>query len=44
MNFALLRQQAEHGMWIDEASRAARLQAIDAQYKDTLATLKQPQD
>lgn len=44
MNFALLRQQAEHGMWIDEASRAARLQAIEAQYKDTLAQLKEPQD
>jgi phosphonate transport system substrate-binding protein len=42
MDFALMRQQAEHGMWIDEASRAARLRAIDAQYKETLTQLKQP--
>lgn len=39
MEFRLMREQVEHGRWVNDASRSARLKQIDADYQRELKQL-----
>lgn len=39
LEFSLIREQTEHGQWVNEQARRARLQQIDADYRKTMAQL-----
>ncbi|WP_233171696.1 phosphate/phosphite/phosphonate ABC transporter substrate-binding protein [Dyella sp. ASV21] len=40
LEFTLMREQAQHGRWVNEESRGARLKQIDADYRKALAQLQ----
>ncbi len=40
MEYTLQRQQVQHGRWVSESARAARLQQIEVDHKNTLALLQ----
>jgi phosphonate transport system substrate-binding protein len=42
MQYALLRQQAEHGQWVSQQARQARLAQIDGDYRQASKVLHRP--